>query len=730
MPYTLKPNKFWVKNPNAAGYLPQNVVTDATTAEQVAALEARAAEIEAAWPADYSDLTEDVNGLNSALDINAYVSNLTTYGIVVDNKVISSTDGTLSTEKTYKTTDYIPVTAGEMLYGKGCKRYYYYDANKDGLTGTGRTGFLSSAPELVAGSDIRYITVPESAAYIRISIKKADFDSAFAMRPSGYDRYLKNNVTELTNKIFPQSLPYSLTDGSYILYSSGGTNSSADFRYTDYIDISAYDNIVYKRIKVTVSSPAHGMAFYDTNKDYISGVQSIKNGNAPSFEYSEIAVPENAVYARFSWWSQARQDAQGDGDFIVCSTDEYNNSIYAKANNQSASVSALVPDVPQSEGVQNAILTARQFTDIEWTPVADMPGIYRDPKTNAISYKTHKKGCRQKGIPYGSGINYGRRVGYAISFDAFATAVFNPNSVLYTENTYSDGGKMAAYYGVACSKLVQACWGAPELYDSQVIYNMPGLTKIADAGNYTVDDIQLGDGIINPSVHCTICTGIFRDTKGNVQAIEISEAVMPTCRRLVWSVNEFYDHFDTYQLYRYTLIDNATYKKAKYVDVDDGITGEKDLPIAIRRGSYINVSSTDSNHPVYADVDNTRWTTLHDIVNGEDVTKAISSSEIIMPRSRTGYHEVYPTDANGNRGNSSYYFSYAILVSGTVSEGSVTVTWESNMEAYAIAFRSYYEYIEEDTGTVTAEIPSGATTCRILFRSDYGTVESSTISLT
>ena len=78
MPYTLKPNKLFVKDPNGDGYLPQNVVTDRTTADMVqtintagaaqqAALEARSQEIIQDWPDTDSELTEEVRDLKSAL---------------------------------------------------------------------------------------------------------------------------------------------------------------------------------------------------------------------------------------------------------------------------------------------------------------------------------------------------------------------------------------------------------------------------------------------------------------------------------------------------------------------------------------------------------------------------------------------------------------------------------------------------------------------------------------
>lgn len=40
MPYTLKPNKIFVKNPDGTGYLPQNIITDRATSDTVADIEA------------------------------------------------------------------------------------------------------------------------------------------------------------------------------------------------------------------------------------------------------------------------------------------------------------------------------------------------------------------------------------------------------------------------------------------------------------------------------------------------------------------------------------------------------------------------------------------------------------------------------------------------------------------------------------------------------------------
>ena len=60
MPYRLTPNKFFVKDPNGPGYLPQNVVGDGTIADIEAAIQAKGAEVIATLPADYTDLQNEV----------------------------------------------------------------------------------------------------------------------------------------------------------------------------------------------------------------------------------------------------------------------------------------------------------------------------------------------------------------------------------------------------------------------------------------------------------------------------------------------------------------------------------------------------------------------------------------------------------------------------------------------------------------------------------------------
>lgn len=91
-------------------------------------------------------------------------------------------------------------------------------------------------------------------------------------------------------------------DGYYVRATTGALTSSSDFCTTDYINLKMYSSLLYKRVSATVSAPTYGMAFYDANKTYISGERALNSQSTYGYvtELKEIAIPENAVYARFS----------------------------------------------------------------------------------------------------------------------------------------------------------------------------------------------------------------------------------------------------------------------------------------------------------------------------------------------------------------------------------------------------------------------------------------------
>ena len=97
---------------------------------------------------------------------------------------------------------------------------------------------------------------------------------------------------------------FTLTNGKGVLYDTGElTGNMSAAAYTSFISVSGYNRIVYGNLAFSAAPQTHlGMAFYDANQNFIpnSGRSFAIDPNAPSYVETEIQVPSNALYARFS----------------------------------------------------------------------------------------------------------------------------------------------------------------------------------------------------------------------------------------------------------------------------------------------------------------------------------------------------------------------------------------------------------------------------------------------
>ena len=115
------------------------------------------------------------------------------------------------------------------------------------------------------------------------------------------------------------------TNNKYVRYNTGDlVNASGSSNATDYIDISEFDEIVYTRISSPSTSTQSGIAFYDANKEYISGVRAILNQPVMSYVMSSVVVPEGAKYVRLT----AHQSLGGEASCY--DADEYNAKLASR----------------------------------------------------------------------------------------------------------------------------------------------------------------------------------------------------------------------------------------------------------------------------------------------------------------------------------------------------------------------------------------------------------------
>ena len=242
--------------------------------------------------------------------------------------------------------------------------------------------------------------------------------------------------------------------------------------------------------------------------------------------------------------------------------------------------------IPENVGVLNAIKRARQMTDVEWIPGADLLRAFMDTGNTYLTSHSQtyqgkfEAGKNYKGLPYSERNAPYRWLGIEVPLEAFCSAIQKENSVIANESTYSKYG--ADYYGSVCTSLT--CYALDLPYTVSTRYNkIPGMSYVATVNNnLDVSVLKLCD-IIQISGHCAIITDIYKDDVGRVTYIEISEQTRQgnsnrsrltgeygsVCRRITMTVKEFITWFSNFYIYRYSYIDRVGYRSCPYVPMPD-----------------------------------------------------------------------------------------------------------------------------------------------------------------
>lgn len=244
-----------------------------------------------------------------------------------------------------------------------------------------------------------------------------------------------------------------------------------------------------------------------------------------------------------------------------------------------------VYDLPENRGVMNAIKRARQMTGFSWTPVSQLPAVlsYND-MAGERQYQSWKMipWFPQKGLIYSSVLKAQKFIGFNVSFEAFVTALSDPDSVLYRNNVDGQGRRNAnCWYGVVCSCFVSYVLNMKERW---ICKEWPKVRDVTLLGHPELNELKLLDIVLNTKQHIAIITGIRRDGAGNVQAIEVSESALPVCRATWFTPEEFrgYWYGRGFDIYRKSDVAGITYTPSPFVrveaDAERGIEADPILP--------------------------------------------------------------------------------------------------------------------------------------------------------
>lgn len=246
--------------------------------------------------------------------------------------------------------------------------------------------------------------------------------------------------------------------------------------------------------------------------------------------------------------------------------------------------------VKREQGKLNAIKKAYQLTEFPFKPV----GMIEKNK----GYSSYLPDVEYKGMIYSSTKEIGTSVPAAVSFYTFATAVRNPRSKLYTDHINEPpyhGSNCRAYYGIVCSSLVSYALG--ESFNS---YGFVESGLMEDIGYKIPEDVEVGD-VLWRTGHVALITDMLRDEDGQVQMVEISEAIHDGCVRRQYKrdavIKKMKDSFEKVLRYRFYECNTQYEAYPQFVPVAE----EKPVPIEYNEDLCVDKGDC-SNYLVGEDV--------------------------------------------------------------------------------------------------------------------------------
>lgn len=212
----------------------------------------------------------------------------------------------------------------------------------------------------------------------------------------------------------------------------------------------------------------------------------------------------------------------------------------------------LISTKPNSKGKEAVLTRARQLTEFRWTPLRDIPVYTRETGRTVLC-----AGVEKQGMIYSSTEPTDKFICENISLETFNSIVANPDSALYAKDLGGHHNSWA-YFGLVCNGLVRYALDIKRRYSTKRWPTVPGMRKIADEANYDVEEIELCDVLYahcKARSHVALITDILRDENGIIRQIEVSEATRPVCIRKQYEIEEFYEKYKLFALWRYDFVD-------------------------------------------------------------------------------------------------------------------------------------------------------------------------------
>ncbi|MGY0836958.1 phage tail protein, partial [Aerococcus urinaeequi] len=243
---------------------------------------------------------------------------LVTDQTVTNHKTWLTNYGELVSNSGYDTTDYLPVSKGDLLSLESTVSHYYklafydtdknnlgyYDGSKVVLTPSG-TAYFGNTGTFNAPADgfvrLSYSTATGGADTVKLSNQ----NNLYTLINSGYNNALSalSNANRAMQEFGENLISLDSLNRGYWLNAQGKLMENAPYKTTDYIRVDGGE-----RYKLTGGNAVYQVYFYDANRDaiaYYDG-KSIKEDVGTGYKYFtatpnvELIMPSNASYVRIA----------------------------------------------------------------------------------------------------------------------------------------------------------------------------------------------------------------------------------------------------------------------------------------------------------------------------------------------------------------------------------------------------------------------------------------------
>ena len=153
---------------------------------------------------------------------------------------------------------------------------------------------------------------------------------------------------------------------------------------------------------------------------------------------------------------------------------------------------------------------AELLSSVLWCAQGDIP--------NEMAY--YYKGKTYRAVPYSSAKELDKFVGTDVSFYTFLSAIYNPDSVIYTEHIDKypyHGINCSTYYGTTCS--MSACYalGIQTQIPSKMFADSELFVKLEDQ---SVDKLAPGD-VMASTGHTILVLDVVKNESGQLKEVEV-----------------------------------------------------------------------------------------------------------------------------------------------------------------------------------------------------------------